>query len=393
MPAYAQKIANAAIGAIERAGPRRTPDLSQPIWGDGLVDLSLSCALWYPRSWADVSDDELVLFLPSLLAADQAQEGAPVRIRNAFVRRLRASILILAQRDRLQAFHRIAETSAISGIGSDGNLSDWIWQTPTGAERFIADRCASRQSSTDWRFEIAVLACIDRMLAEAMNCPVQRNACLIDSPELTDALIASIHTSFNAAYAYSSYSFAHELLGTGAWLGMLLMGRSALMPEFVACVLIEHLVRPSQSDLVSDILRFHAERVGGVSFLIRHAQNVLKSGYPVVVKPGRATARAIPYRPWNPELERKISMLSAELIVHHNVIPTGLDWIDLVGRAWASAQGHGRIECRRNCREMLWAASHDPRRHGDMIEADPVFVPSPTVPSETEPPKHGNNHA
>jgi hypothetical protein len=97
--------------------------ISQPIWGDGFLDLSLS-TFWYPRSWVDVSDDELVLFLPSLVAADQAQQGAPVRIRNAFIRRLRASILILAPRDRLQAFNEIAETSAISGIESDGNLSD-----------------------------------------------------------------------------------------------------------------------------------------------------------------------------------------------------------------------------------------------------------------------------
>jgi hypothetical protein len=37
------------------------------IWGDGLEDLSLS-TLWYRCNWDNVSDDELILLIPSLVS-------------------------------------------------------------------------------------------------------------------------------------------------------------------------------------------------------------------------------------------------------------------------------------------------------------------------------------
>lgn len=68
--------------------------------------------------------------------------------------------------------------------------------------------------------------------------------------------------SFNGAYVYPQYAFAHELLGTGAWLGVLLRGRSALMPEFVAQVLTDYMSDPQKSwanaqNPIARLLEFH----------------------------------------------------------------------------------------------------------------------------------------
>lgn len=260
---------------------RRPSPPAQPPWGDGFLEFSLS-TLWYSRSWSDVSDDELVLLLPCLNQSDDPEFGVAARIRHAFFRRLRASMIILDDGGKQRTLDLIAESSSLSSIRSDENFVDMALQIPTREERAIAERFAS-QSWTKWNCETAVLASINRMLIK-----IEAGDSQPGSPDLTDALNGSIHTGFNAAYVYPPYAFAHELFSAGAWLGILLKGRAALMPAFIARVLNESLVRPYGADPASDILRFHAERVGGIAYLLQHARRALEFGHPVVVRPASA---------------------------------------------------------------------------------------------------------
>lgn len=269
-----------AVGRTVMSSTARQPNLpAQPPWGDGFLELSLS-TLWYSRSWSDVSDDELVLLFPYLNQSDDPEFGVAARIRRAFFRRLRASMIILDEGGKQRTLDLIAKTSSISSIISDKNFADIAIQIPTLEERTIAGRFASQ---TSWKSETAVLASINHLLLK-----VSAGGAQTISPELTDALNGSIHTGFNAAYVYPAYAFAHELFATGAWLGILLRGRAALMPEFIARVLNESLVRPHGADPASDVLRFNAERAGGVTYLLQHAQKALEFGNPIVVKPARA---------------------------------------------------------------------------------------------------------
>jgi hypothetical protein len=275
-----------AVGRTVMSSTARQPNLpAQPPWGDGFLELSLS-TLWYSRSWSDVSDDELVLLFPYLDQSDDPEFGVAARIRHAFFRRLRASMIILDEGGKQRTLDLIAKTSSISSIISDKNFSDIALQIPTLEERAIAGRFAS-QNSTNWKYEIAVLASINRTLLK-----IRSGGAQTDSPELTDALNRSIHTGLNAAYVYPAYAFAHELFATGAWLGIVLRGRAALMPEFIARVLNESLVRPHGADPASDVLRFNAERAGGVTYFLQHARKALEFGHPIVVKPAPAALRS-----------------------------------------------------------------------------------------------------
>ena len=89
--------------------------------------------------------------------------GVAARIRRAFFRRLRASLIILDDGGKQRTLDLIAEFSSLSSIRSDENFVDMALQIPTREERAIAERFAS-QSSTKWKCEIAILASINRML-------------------------------------------------------------------------------------------------------------------------------------------------------------------------------------------------------------------------------------
>ena len=214
---------------------RRSQTLA-PIWGDGLIDQSLT-TLWYPRDWSDVGEDGLVLFIPSLaagriLASDQADPA--LHIRRALAARLDSAVRLLCSRGELRTLERIAACGVISACSPQDVLREAHSDCRSG-HRYPA--CEQRNDLAVWTFELSVLACIDRMLVDAMPPHLRPSECCIAKADLADVLVASIHTGFNGAYVYPRFAFAHELLGAGAWLGVLLRGRSALMPEFVAQVL------------------------------------------------------------------------------------------------------------------------------------------------------------
>lgn len=242
-------------------------------WGEGLTELSLS-TLWRSRNWSDLSDDEFVLFIPNLMHDGHPEFNPVARFRSAALGRLRTSLLVLGG-DPRKALRYVIETGALSGIYQDDELEAVISCDPTREEYALARRLKSGLP-TDWRTETAIFSSLSSLLrGEAA------------SPPLTDALIASIHTAFNAAYVCPSHAYTHELLGMGAWLGILLRDRSALMPEFVAHGLLDSLDSSQRDDLVRQILRRHVERTGGAPHLLQQAKRVLKSGRPIVVRPGR----------------------------------------------------------------------------------------------------------
>lgn len=251
--------------------------LTSSPWGEGLLELSLP-TLWRARNWSDLSDDELVLFIPNLMRDDHPELSPPSRIRSAALSRIRASLLVLGG-DPQQTLRRITEAGTLLGIYTDDELQAVISREATREEFALAWRLKSN-SSTAWRDETAVLSSLSRTLRGTDTV----------SPLLSDALISSIHTAFNAAYICPCHTYAHELLGAGAWLGILLRGRCVLMPEFVAHVLIDGLDPSRNDDLVAQILRYHVERTGTISPLLEQAKRVLKSGRPTIARPGRPTS-------------------------------------------------------------------------------------------------------
>jgi hypothetical protein len=284
-----------------------------PVWGEGLVGQSLT-TLWHSCDWSNIDEDELVLFIPSLIARHafaSEQTGAVPHIQRALAERLDSAVWFLNFQDEQQTLERIAACGVISACSPREALRE-----AQSHSRNDTCRPTSHMDQTNelgsWTFELSVLACIDRMLLDAMPTRPQP-AGYIASADLADVLVASIHTSINGAYVYPQYAFAHELLATGAWLGVLLRGRSALMPEFVAQVLTDYMSGPEKSwthaqSPIARLLEFHAELAGGSERLLRRARKVNRWGRPAFVTGRRQpTMRAVRPYIWNDLLSRRIA--------------------------------------------------------------------------------------
>ncbi len=264
-----------------------------------------------------------MLFIPSLaadriFASDQA--GPALHIRRALAARLDSAIHLLGSRGEPQTLARIAACSVISVCSPQDVLREALSDCRSGP-RYPA--WEQRNDLAVWTFELSVLACIDRMLVDARPPHPRPSECCITKADLADVLVASIHTGFNGAYVYPQFAFAHELLGAGAWLGVLLRGRSALMPEFVAEVLIDYSAHFKKSwedaqDPIVRLLAFHAELAGGSERLLRRARKVNKSDRTAIVMGGmRPTARAARPCTWNYPLSRWITEQLLRLGVGH----------------------------------------------------------------------------
>jgi hypothetical protein len=170
-------------------------------------------------------------------------------------------------------------------------------------------------SSTSTRdaciFELAVVACLDRMHSDARKLAGHGDKRSRSPITLPDVLVASIYATFNAAYVYPQFACVQEFLSVGAWLGNLVKGRPALMPVFVAEYLSSELAPKRARDETeggrcTSILRFHAEQAVGIERLREIAQRVKATGRPVLVKPRPMPAfGCMPYA-WNLPLFRQI---------------------------------------------------------------------------------------
>lgn len=263
MPAGMASVLNCVVSLrhLSWSAPRS-------IWGDGFANTPLN-TFCYPRSWSDVSDDELVLFLPHLTGRNDDEFGIAARVRSAYIRRIRISAILSAETGAI--FSPLPTTNSLPSIDCSSRTS------PSLEEQTIADLLGSNLGRPSWATEAAILDAIDHMLCEASS--EAKN-----TPDLREALLASIHTGINAAYVYPAHTYAHEVLATGAWLGTVMTGRRALMPTLVADICIDYL-NGTRRDLISEILQFYMTRLGGVSLYLRHARKTMRSGWASVVRP------------------------------------------------------------------------------------------------------------
>lgn len=291
------------------------------LWGDGLVEQSLS-TMWYPSDWDDVDGDELIFFMPGLAARTMSANGAvAAQIHDALGRRLyfaqTAIAKLLKPHAGEDATGVLALTQELAGV-TPGSFSE------IGADNLTAVRaaqpCALRQLSGPERlraevvYDLCVVNSLDRMLqgCRARAAPSRGAAHNVPDCPGADALVASIHSGINAAYVYPHLTHAHETLSAGAWLGVLLSKRPALLPPSIAAVFVE-LYRRMQSAESSDdgdaVLAYHALQAVGQARLHRQAQRALKADDAVQVRPRWLQSSSTNVLPpvWNVELAETIS--------------------------------------------------------------------------------------
>lgn len=161
-------------------------------------------------------------------------------------------------------------------------------------------------------FQLAVIACLDRFLAAASLATTDADGPLGEL-DLCDVLVGSIHSRINGAYLFPAFDWAHELLATGAWLGHLLQGRHAVLPDVVADCLWDYRPVPGRQES-SDVGRcvqllwHHAELAIGARELQTLAEHVRDSGGRILARPRLrgAVIGPAPYI-WNPKLFARIN--------------------------------------------------------------------------------------
>lgn len=301
--------------------PRAKPG-RLPVWGDGIVEQSLT-TLWYRCDWGDVSDDELVFFLPALarpshktLGSKGLAHGPSRYLSKALAARLywAVNVLSLTMPDARRARHMALDGIAQSGVITALPFED-IWAK---AEAAFADSYdfrpgpralagwrgtavpGARPSSARaaWLFELAVLSNLDQMLGNAVaryRDMAGLSARPMPEVSLADAVVAAIYASFNSAYIYSRYQYAHQLFMVAAWLGLLVRGRMAFICPAVAEPLVDILSR-QRPDALDDVdvtgqgscetlLRLHARNAVHHDRLLSMAVRSLASGASILVKP------------------------------------------------------------------------------------------------------------
>ena len=263
---------------------------------------------------------------PLLRRVTDAHRMKPA-LRYTFVAHLHdassSAVRLLSAGDDQQTLERIAACRVVSACSPQEALAEARSDSHSDHRYNPCGPASEGELPNDlavWTFELSVLACIDRMLLDALPPRSPPAECCIASADCAEVLVASIYTSFNGAYVYPQFAFAHELLGAGAWLGVLLRGRSALMPVFVAQVLADYIGRGNVQDPIARLLDFHAELCGGSERLMRRARKINRSGNPAIVRGGlRPTARASRPYVWNDLLSRRIAeqLTNSSLVAGH----------------------------------------------------------------------------
>lgn len=195
-------------------------------WGDGLVEQSLA-TLWYCRNWADVDEDELIFYMPSL--ADWI-EGTAENIRAPLPPTLEA--ILSSRRSTLRSlFSLIARGATEIGDGRQivkpGHHT--FWRSP----RFP---CSGSEVG---RVVGQIDGAIER---KSINQAPAGITCF-------DALLLSIHTQCNAAYVYPEFESCHAMFTCAAWVGLLVYGRPALLAPSIAEGLCDYLCPSDHSSL------------------------------------------------------------------------------------------------------------------------------------------------
>lgn len=292
-----------------------------PVWGDGFADDALDL-LWRRRDWNSIDVDELVLLIPSLMQFERTK-GVGRHLRQALCARVRFVVDAMAAEtprsgepargDLLNAIDRSGVLAAMTAETAfkEGDLLATSWY---GCNALRPE--FRRAPHAAWINELAVLAGMDRLLREAsrgedtVHVPVSRLDPLMGEADVVSAVV---HSSINAAYALPHLAVFHETFTLAAWLGFLVRGRRALMPRFIAELVVERLKEGGATvadDPREAVLRVHAERAIGTPQLMATAHRVLRRGDPAVVRPHPRLAdvgRVF----WNPPLADELARLPA----------------------------------------------------------------------------------
>jgi len=294
------------------------------LWGDGLVDQSLP-TLWYANNWQCVDIDELTFFIPALSShsalstlTDYGSGGPVGHIRNALGRRLVSAVRVLARALGPETVGQ--EARALEAIDKIAILSIPADVLLGGADkphpRAVIFRWSSSRSLREAAiYELSVLTCLDRMMQDAgallrAEAPPTASDSRVSA---ADAVVASMYCGVNGAYVYRDLAYMHETLATGAWLGTVLSGRAALLPQFVAevlCELFERLLQHGEESLddVDRVLLEHTRIAVGQHRLRRAALRVARLGTPKVVRAKRLELQPWSHIPiWNRQLNGRIS--------------------------------------------------------------------------------------
>lgn len=292
------------------------------LWGDGLLDRSLA-SHWYPRTWDDVDLDELTFFMPGLTRlASPENGGVAAHVRMALARRVGIALRVAqdcvgadAAQDKQRLRDIIDDCTGLNGLLLSDVLAAAEDKNDGGHYRQFKWRPVTLKGRLDnLVYELSVLQCLgsmhDTSSAGRSAPPTGQNV------SVADALVASIHSGINAAYVYPHLAWAHETFSAGAWLGIVLSGRKALLPEMIAARLVEasHSERASQAaaDPADRVLAYHAEICVGRRRMSRLAHRALRRSRPLAVRarPPLFSVPRLPWR-WNEDLsggiERRLS--------------------------------------------------------------------------------------
>ncbi len=290
--------AEGALGAVTKA---------PPLWGDGLLDRSLA-SQWYPGTWDEVDLDELTFFMPGLTRRTApAQGGLASHLRAALARRVGVTLPRLAGylkldavRDRKRLLELIEECAGLPPLDLRDAVAAAGTSTPASGVHTRALRPLSLEERLDAVvYEVSVLNCLGRMLQdcsqESLETRVGTNARQPFAE--ADALIATIHSGINAAYVYPQFAYAHETFAAGAWLGVLLTGRRALLPEMIAARLSEAVSAGGVQDASGVVLSYHAHIAVGHRRMSRLAHRAQRRSRPPAVR-ARRPLFGVAKRPW-----------------------------------------------------------------------------------------------
>lgn len=236
----------------------------RPVWGDGLVEQSLS-TLYYCHSWHDVDDDELVFYLPGLAAAvcDASTPLAP-ELRAVLGRRAGTLRSLL---------RRFGEETGQLAIQARSARNTWM-HTP-------------QSIATDLPFSRPELRTVTERLEAAIDCLAAPSAGRALS--FTDALLLSIHTQCNGAYLNPRFGSSHMMFTCAAWIGLIAYGRSALLPPSIAEGLGSYLAPAAEATpdgQSSDrVLQRYADWCAGRGRLLQLARRSAETGSVILVKP------------------------------------------------------------------------------------------------------------
>ena len=144
----------------------------------------------------------------------------------------------------------------------------------------------------EWLLELSILASLDRLLNDAHRLRRAGAEPSASRIQPSDALIASIYSSINAAYIYPELEFMHETLTLGAWLGFLERGRPALLPEH-DCLSGSSAIsdeKPAKIPATDDgkceaLIRVHSGMAGPRGWLANEARRICQTGQPSIINP------------------------------------------------------------------------------------------------------------